>query len=148
MTIPTSIRKKAVDYVREGKTQGQAAYLCDISKESVKNFCISEGVSSRITKVSDDKVTAFLECIKNGNTVNYCAKHSQISVSLGHSILKENNINIQFGKLGQNAYRVIALLQNTQLNLAETGIELSISRERVRQIYQAARFNGIKIKER
>ena len=47
-----------------------------------------------------------------------------------------------------NAYKIVAMLQNTDLNLTQIGLELGLTRERVRQISVKAADAGIKFKSR
>lgn len=82
-------------------------------------------------------------------SVATCASNLQVSVNRIYHVLRSNGLpRTQFKGLNRNAYRIIALLQNTKQSYAGIGTQVGLGRERVRAVAESAAFNGIKFKKR
>jgi len=94
------------------------------------------------------------------NIVEYMKSHQHLSVATCattlkvtkqriYTVLRRNGVSrSQFKGLGQNAYRIIALLQNTRLSHVGISEKIGVHRERVGAVAKDAAFNGIKFRKR
>ncbi len=131
---------------RSGRTAQQIAVCFGVSMSFIYAICRKEGISVR-PSISEAQRRAIIQEAHNGATIMSLMRKYHVGYHRIRSILDRAKTQ-PLKDSSRRLLRVIALLENTQMNFAEIGRHVGTSAQRIHQIYTEALSAGIRFSHR
>ncbi len=131
---------------RSGRTAQQIATCFGVSMSFIYAICRKEGISLR-PSISEAQRRAIIHEAHKGATILSLMRKYHVGYHRIRAILDRAKTQ-PLKDSSRRLLRIVALLENTQMNFAEIGRHVGTSAQRIHQIYTQALSAGIRFSHR